>query len=170
MFPLSNYTAVSKTGSNLSMTLTATTRDINGELIREGVSYKVFILTVSNGGNSNNNALSTASTILNLTNNALVSAVTNLTVEDMANAGDGSDLRVRFNKVTNETNILEYRIIVVKAAQVSTFDLTRANSVTSTNYTRVAKTSSNITQRLNSTSRDADGDRIKPDGLIEFLC
>ncbi len=159
----SNYTSVSKTGSNLTKTLSSKAKDVYGELIREGVNYRIFILSVSNGGNSENNAISTASSVISLATNAGTQAATNVTAYDVGNAGNGSDLEVRFTKVANETSISEYRIMVVKAGQANSFDLTAAIAVSSKNYTRVSKTGSNIIHRLSTTTRDVHGELIKPD-------
>lgn len=161
--PASNYTSVSKTGANLSKVLYSHSRDAFGEIIREGVDYRVFVLSVSRGGNHELNSLSAPSAVFNLTNSTALNVVTNVIAEDVGNAGDGSDLQVRFNKLANETSLLEYRIMVVRTANANTFDLTTANNVSSNNYTRVAKTGSNITQRLHSFSRDVHGNVIRPD-------
>lgn len=157
----SNYTSVAKTGSNISRTLSATSTDAYGDLIREGVDYRVFVLSVSAGGNTAN-ALSGASQTIRLTNNTVVDTVSNVVAEDIANAGDGSDMQVRFNKLPNESTLLEYRIMVVKSDQANSFDLNTANNVNANNYTRVTKTGSNITQRLTSTARDVHGNLIRP--------
>lgn len=160
----SNYTSVSKTGSNISRTLSSSTRDVYGEIIREDVSYRVFVLSVSRGGNNSNNALSAASSAFQLTKNAAtLPAVTGVTARDAGNAGDGSDLEVKFNKLNNETLATEYRILVVKADEAASFNVTSANAITANNYTRVSKTGSNITQRLSSSARDVSGAQIKPD-------
>ncbi|RXJ01650.1 copper amine oxidase N-terminal domain-containing protein [Anaerobacillus alkaliphilus] len=162
--PPSNYTVVPKTGANLSRTLTASTRDAFGALIREGVEYRVYVLSVSNGGNSKNNSLSGASAAITLRVNSSAQAVISVTAHDIANAADGSDLEVRFVRVGNEASIAEYRIMVVKSHQA--FNLAQANAVTAGNYTPVAKTGSNIVHRLSPTARDVQGDLIKPD--IEY--
>ncbi len=162
--PASNYTVVPKTGANLSRTLTAGTRDAFGALIREGVEYRVYVLSVSNGGNSRNNSLSGASGAITLRVNSSAQAVISVTAHDIANAADGSDLEVRFVRIGNEAAIAEYRIMVVKSNQA--FDLAQANAVPVGNYTAVAKTGGNIVQRLSSTARDVQGELIKPD--IEY--
>ncbi|RXJ02940.1 copper amine oxidase N-terminal domain-containing protein [Anaerobacillus alkaliphilus] len=156
-----NYTYVAKTGSNITRTLSSTSTDAYGDLIREGVDYKVFVLSVSAGGNTAN-ALSSASQTIRLTNNTVVDTVSNVVAEDIANAGDGSDMQVKFNKLPNESTLQEYRIMVVKTDQANSFNLIAANNVHSNNYTRVTKTGSNITQRLASTTRDIHGNLIRP--------
>lgn len=71
------------------------------------------------------------------------------------------DLAVSFNKVSDESKVSSYRIFVVKATNYSSFNLAAANAVSSSNYTQVNKTGSNITQILSSGARDVDGALIK---------
>lgn len=157
----SHYTQVAKTGSNITRTMSATSTDVYGDLIREGVDYRVFVLSVSAGGNSSN-SLSSASDTIRLTNNTVVDTVSNVVAEDIANAGDGSDMQVKFDKLPNESTLIEYRIMVVKSDQANSFNLSQANNVNSNHYTRVTKTGSNITQRLSSLARDVHGNLIRP--------
>ncbi|WP_025027174.1 copper amine oxidase N-terminal domain-containing protein [Caldalkalibacillus mannanilyticus] len=156
----SNYTSVSKTGSNITRTLSSSTRDIQGEVIRPGVAYKAYVLAVSSGGNNSNNALSTASPALTLTKNITTPPATNVRATDVADFGDGRDLQVSFTRSTDETKVQEYRIMVVKANQADSFSLSSANAVATNRYTSVAKTGSNPTRTLTSTTRDVHGDLI----------
>lgn len=158
-----NYTVVTKEEAKDSIVLSAQIRDVYGEIIREGVDYRVFVLSVSSGNNSKNNALSSESSVVKLSqNSAATVAATNVSVRNVGNAGNGSDMEVKFNKVRDEDLIEEYRVMVVKASKVSSFDLTAANRVSPSNYTSVEKTDANITQRLDMNARDVDGDLIGP--------
>lgn len=156
-----NYTAVPKTGNNVSRNLTAHSHDAFGEIIREGVEYRVFVLSVSNGGNPRNNVLSGASAAITLRPNAMAQAVINVTAHDVGNAADASDMEVRFIRIANEAAISEYRIMVVRENQ--TFNIDIANTIPASNYTAVAKTGSNIVHRMSPTARDVNGDPIVPD-------
>lgn len=156
----SNYTTVAKTGNNLVVNLSSGARDVYGEVIREGVAYRVFVLSVSPGGT---NALSAASSAITLRQSPPLAGVTNITLADKGNAGNGSDLEVKFNKLADETKLAEYRIMVVKSEFAGSFNLQAANQVTATNYTQVSKTGANITRRLDSTARDVHGTLITPD-------
>ncbi|KAB2336765.1 copper amine oxidase N-terminal domain-containing protein [Cytobacillus depressus] len=153
------YTRVPKTGANIKTVLNSNSRDVYGEMIREDVEYKVFVLTVSSGGNSSNNALSAASSI-KLRDNTTTLAATNVIATDIGNLGDGRDLEVKFTKATDESAISEYRIMVVKSSDVPAFDLAKANQVSSNNYTRVVKTGKDITVVLGAHSRDTSGTLI----------
>jgi len=158
----SNYTRVTKTGNNITQVLSSSTRDMNGEVIRSGVAYKALVLAVSSGGNNNNNALSTASTALTLSKNIIIPAVTNIVPSDIRNNANGSDLRVTFNKLADETKISGYRVIVVKDTQAASFNLSLANGLPASNYTNVSLTGSNLSVELSATARDSQGDLIAP--------
>lgn len=159
-----NYTTVNKTSSTnttLSTTLSSSARDTSGELIRSGVSYTVFVLSVSSNESALASNLSSGSASITLsTGNATAPYITQ--VSDIADFGDGRDLRVSFNKVSNESSINSYRVFVVKDSNYSSFNLSKANSISSYNYTHVNKTGNNINNlTLASGARDVDGATIR---------
>lgn len=159
--PANHYTQVDKTGNDLSVTLGSATKDVNGELIRSGVSYRVFVLSVSIPG-GRWNSLSLASPAIVLSNTA-VQGISNLEVNDISNYGDGRDLEVSFTRATEEHKISGYGIMVVKAENTDTFDLTTANNVPSSNYTLLQKTGTNYKVALASGAKDVDGEPIQAD-------
>ncbi|HPG73970.1 MAG TPA: hypothetical protein PLM49_06740, partial [Bacteroidales bacterium] len=55
-------------------------------------------------------------------------AVSSVSVLDVANNGDGRDMEVTFSKVSDETLVSEYRVMVVKTPDSYSFDLASANS------------------------------------------
>lgn len=160
-----NYTTVSKTSTTnttLSTTLSSSARDTLGELIRSGVAYTVFVQSVSSNESVLASNLSSGSASITLsTGNTTVPFITQVT--DIGDAGDGRDLRVSFNKVSNESSIHSYRVFVVKDSNYSSFNLSRANTASSYNYyTHVNKTGNNITNlTLSSGARDVDGATIR---------
>ncbi|MFK4165923.1 stalk domain-containing protein [Paenibacillus lautus] len=160
-----NYSTVSKTGTTnttLSTTLSSSARDTSGELIRSGVAYTVFVQSVSSNESVLASNLSSGSASITLsTGNTTVPFITQVT--DIGDAGDGRDLRVSFNKVSNESSIHSYRVFVVKDSNYSSFNLSRANTASSYNYyTHVNKTGNNITNlTLSSGARDVDGATIR---------
>ncbi|WP_246061491.1 copper amine oxidase N-terminal domain-containing protein [Paenibacillus oralis] len=156
-----NYTYVSKNGNTLTKVLDANARDVNGEQIREGVSYKVFVLTAGGGNYLGTNALSNASGEITLSKQAKIEAVSNLTVSDVADNGNGSDLQVSFNRAADETNVSSYRIMVVKSPKVGSFNLSKANEVAEANYTYVSKNGNTLTKVLDANARDVDGEPIR---------
>jgi hypothetical protein len=157
----SNYTYVSKTGTNISQILASGARDVDGTTIQNGISYRVFVMSVGTGSYSGNNALSSYSSTITLASNTSITAVTNLGVSDMSNYNDGRDLSVTFNRVSDESYISHYRIMVVKSGNAGSFNLSLANDVSSSNYTYVSKTGTNISQVLATGARDVDGATIQ---------
>lgn len=160
-----NYSTVSKTSTTnttLSTTLSSSARDTSGELIRSGVAYTVFVQSVSSNESVLASNLSSGSASITLsTGNTTVPFITQVT--DIGDVGDGRDLRVSFNKVSNESSIHSYRVFVVKDSNYSSFNLSRANTASSYNYyTHVNKTGNNITNlTLSSGARDVDGATIR---------
>ncbi|OXS58796.1 hypothetical protein B1A99_12550 [Cohnella sp. CIP 111063] len=154
-----NYTSVSKSGSYQRVTLTAQSRDVDGALLRANQAYKVFVLTVG----SDANALSDSSISITLKSNPAVGQATNVKIEDVADQGDGRDLRVTFSRASSESNISGYRVMIVKSANASGFNLSQANGMSSSYYTNVAKTSGSgaLSVTLNSSARDTSGDLIR---------
>lgn len=160
-----NYSTVSKTSTTnttLTTTLSSSARDTSGELIRSGVAYTAFVQSVSSNESVLASNLSSGSASITLsTGNTTVPFITQVT--DIGDAGDGRDLRVSFNKVSNESSIHSYRVFVVKDSNYSSFNLSRANTASSYNYyTHVNKTGNNITNlTLSSGARDVDGATIR---------
>lgn len=156
-----NYTAVSKSSGSgtRTTTLSAQSRDVDGALLRANQAYRVFVLTVG----SDMHALSSPSVSISLTASPSVNAATNVKIDDIADFGDGRDLRVTFTKASNESNITGYRVMIVKTSQASSFDLAKANGISSSYYTNVSKTSSSgpMSVTLSSSARDTSGDSIK---------
>ncbi|KMY32978.1 hypothetical protein ACZ11_12940 [Lysinibacillus xylanilyticus] len=158
----SYYTTMYKSGSNggtMTGTLSSSARDTAGESIKNGVSYTAFVLSISST-DSAINKLSSASSSVTLSPNTVATPVITQ-IDDVNDYGDGRDLRVSFNKISNESNISSYRIFVVRASNYSNFTLTKANSLSSSYYTQVNKTGYNITQVLSSGARDTDGYAIQ---------
>ncbi|MEK4329960.1 copper amine oxidase N-terminal domain-containing protein [Paenibacillus sp. FSL R7-0312] len=156
-----NYTAVSTSGSSTSLVLTSSTRDVRGTLLKSGINYRVYILSVKSGGNAGSNILSPASAEITLWNDFSMSAVTNLSVTDVNDNGDGRDLRVSFTHASDETYVSQYRILVVPTSYYSSFSLSDANNVSSANYSSVGTSGSTTSQVLTSSARDVRGNLLK---------
>ncbi len=155
------YTQVNKTGGNLSVTL-PNAYDTSGSKVQEGVSYRVFVVSVSNSGNASQNAISSYSALITLSKTAVLTAPTSITAKDIGDNGNGSDISVTFNRSANETNVHHYRVFVVKKTNVSGFDLAEANR--NPNFIPQSKTggSGNYTLTLNN-ARTTDGANIRND-------
>ncbi|WNS46471.1 copper amine oxidase N-terminal domain-containing protein [Paenibacillus sp. MMS20-IR301] len=155
------YSAVGTSGSSTSLVLSSSTRDVRGSLIKNGINYRVYVLSVGSGSNSGSNILSPASAEIMLWNDYSLSAVTNLAVSDVNDYNDGRDLKVAFNHAADETYVSQYRIMVVPTSYYSSFSLSDANSVSSGNYTSIGTSGSVTSQVLASTTRDVRGSLIK---------
>ncbi|MFC9712483.1 stalk domain-containing protein [Paenibacillus sp. NPDC056933] len=153
-----NYYQVNKTGGNQSFTLPNYMVDTNGYTVTNNNNYRVFVLSVSTSGNSSQNALSSYSSQITLTANAAVPAPSNVAATDIGDNGNGSDLRVTFNRSTDETNVNHYRVFVVKSG--TNFNLASANAVGSANYTYVSKNGNNQTVNLTSNTKTVDNSTI----------
>ncbi|WP_211748111.1 stalk domain-containing protein [Paenibacillus sp. Marseille-Q4541] len=153
------YTRVNKTGGNLSVTLASGARDTDGAAIRSGVSYRVFVLAVSNGGDSKLNALSSASSTIQLSASS-VRPVSSVSASIKGNVGDGRDVTISFQKASDETGIARYLIMLVRADEASRFDLSAANRVASNNYTAVGKKGTDISQVLTENTKDINGNKL----------
>ncbi|MEW4371082.1 copper amine oxidase N-terminal domain-containing protein [Paenibacillus kandeliae] len=76
--------------------------------------------------------------------------------------GNGSDLQVVFPASTSKTGLNQYRILVSKASDTSSFTLSRALAVPAGNYQAIpAGSSSNYTITLTPQSKDVNGDLIQ---------
>ncbi|WP_246054190.1 copper amine oxidase N-terminal domain-containing protein [Paenibacillus anaericanus] len=157
----SNYTQVNKTGYNISQVLSSGARDIDGVTVRNGVSYRVFVMAIGSGNNAGSNELSSASQAITLLNSNNVGTVSSLYVSDVNDYGDGRDLRVSYTRASEESNISSYRIMVVPIDYYgNNFSLSDANNVSSSYYTTVSK-GYNYNEVLSSNARDVRGDLIK---------
>lgn len=155
-----NYTAINKTGGNLAQTLNASARDSDGDAIRNGTAYRVFVLTVGSGTSTSTNVLSGVSQPITLGGNNVGTALTP-SLSDSGNSGDGRDLLVTFGRASDESSISEYRVLVVKSASASNFNLASAVSVPAANYTVLPRTGSNQSTFLNAATRDVNGEPIR---------
>jgi hypothetical protein len=155
-------------GSNPMISfLSDTLLDNTGQPLSKDYSYKAYILTVANGTTTNSNALSEPSQSLVLKTYA--QRVTNFYIEDVSDNGNTSDLRIVFDKITLDSCISGYRIIAVKLADVSTFNLSEAESVLPQNSFFIPRTGDNIDTLMPANAKDKDGDFIMPDQLYRFF-
>ncbi|RED54659.1 copper amine oxidase N-terminal domain-containing protein [Cohnella phaseoli] len=158
------YTVVNP-GAATSLTLASGAVDTNGQLIKTGVPYRIFVLSVGIGVSNGVNALSVASPAVTLTNN-VVPAASEVKIEDVGDTsttGSGADMQVTFSKASDETNLNHYRVFIVKTAYASNFPLSTANATTTQGlYTVVTKSgSSQYSFRLASNAVDVNGEQIK---------
>ncbi|UVI32904.1 copper amine oxidase N-terminal domain-containing protein [Paenibacillus spongiae] len=153
------YNAVSKNNnSTLTTVFNSTSRDTSGELIKNGVSYVAYVLSVSDRSVASLNSLSSASAAVTLGISTQAPVITK--VADVSNYNNGRDLQVSFNKSSDESRISYYRIFVVREGDYYNFNVTEANKVSSGRYHDVSKNGNNITLTLPSGMRDVKGNSI----------
>lgn len=90
-----------------------------------------------------------------------VEAVSNVSVTLQNLFTDGRDMNVKFTPPSNQTDVRQYRIYVVKAEQATSFDVTKARKVRSANYTTVSVDQANRNTSLTSQTKDVDGGLIR---------
>jgi hypothetical protein len=90
----------------------------------------------------------------------LTPAVTNLALTDIGNNGDGRDLELKFNKISNEDIISGYKGIIVKESSAGSFTLSNAEALSSDKYTSINKNGNNQQIVLTQTVKDSDGNTI----------
>lgn len=149
------YYTVNKTGNNITTTLPSSMKDTSGYNVTNLQDYRIFVMAVGNQQNGYTNALSASSTALRLTTTGNAGVISNLSVADISDYGDGRDLRVSFNKAADESRISAYRVYVVRSANVGSFTLSAANA--SNNYTQVNKTGGNLSVTLPNYAVDTNG-------------
>jgi len=80
---------------------------------------------------------------------------------DIADNNNGLDLEIFFNKPLDESSVIEYRVMVVKAADAPAFTVADAEGVAFPKYVSIIPSNSNITDTLSATAMDVDGDPVQ---------
>ena len=93
-------------------------------------------------------------------NNITVPAAANLVIEDSKNNGDASDISIDFTKASDEDNIKEYWVVLIKTANINNFKLSDATNLEVGNYQVVAKNGGDHSLFLSATLKDSDGDDL----------
>ena len=162
----SNYFVAAKTGANISTNLTENSKTTSGELITNDAPYKIFVETVTANSTQNQSALSAPSSEITLVGSGIpgpLATVSNLTIDDIGNLGNGADLQVSFSKVSDESNVKEYQIFVVNSAESADFDLATAESVSTDNLFIVPQNGNDFSSVLLEDSKTTSGELITND-------
>lgn len=155
-----NFHAVNPAGlSSYSENIPINVSDVDGDPIEMGQPYQVFVLATADGMNAGNDTLSSASNTVTLTLPS--SPATNVAAADIDDNNNGTDLEVTFDAAAEESRVGEYRVMVVKSASATTFNLTNAQAVASGNYSSLAPDgSASYSTVLDAGANDTDGDAI----------
>ena len=154
------YVTVSADGSaSHTGTLTALTRDSEGDLIAGGIPYKLFVVSIADDGSMYASSLSDASPEIILEGSA-APGVGYLYAEDVNSYFDSRDIKTSFNPVST-ANVSEYRIIIAKEG--ASIDLPAAESLSADKYYSVDPLSvdpdtAHVT--IDIIMNDADGDPV----------
>jgi hypothetical protein len=154
---IGNYQVVIPTGLVQSLNYSSSsilTR--KGQPLSALKKYKVKLMAYTDSINTNFSTISEASN--SFTVFTQVESVNNIIVEDIADSHAISDIKISFNKAVNESNISEYRAIVVQKANSNSFNLDSANSTL--NYASLIPNGLNQTLVLPSGLTDFKGNSI----------
>lgn len=156
---VSQYVAVTPTGSNITTVLVSTLRDTDGNLIEEQEPYRVFIHSVADNTNATVDTLSGMSNQVTLLG-PTADIASNLVLSDVADYANGLDLQLSFTKALDESTVSTYRVIIVKSANAATFDRVAAESLGIASYKTTYPNGTNPTVVMNASTLDSDGDPI----------
>ena len=92
----------------------------------------------------------------------LLQNISNITVDDIGNAGNGSDLEINFEKQNDVSFISEYRIMIIKTSKASSYNIDKAENLADNLYAPAAPTDIIPVMGLilKADSRDTDGELI----------
>ena len=155
-----NYTAILPNGSPSYMQVMALgAMDVDGDAIAQSVPYTVFVMSEADGINATIDNVSSGSPSVTLEIPA--DTASNLVAADIGDLGGGLDFELAFDGAMNENTLAEYRIMVVKSADVATFDFAAAQAVAPADYTVVATGGGpSYAPTLAANATDVDGDPI----------
>ena len=129
-------------------------RDIDGDLITNHITYNLFILTINDLGN----VLSEASPSVYL--DSYLDPPGPLTISDVGDTFSSNDIKVKITPSETENLISEYRIIFLKSPSLS-FSISDALLVPAENYISFTPTGSTIEYILPPEHIDANGELIE---------
>lgn len=154
---IGNYQVVIPTGSAQILNYSsASILTRKGQPLSALKKYKVKIMAYTDSVNTNFSSISPASN--SFTVYTQVESVKNIVVEDIADSHSISDIKISFNKAVNESNISEYRAIVVPKANNNSFNLDSANL--SLSFATIFPNGQNQTLTLSSNLMDFKGNSI----------
>lgn len=121
--------------------------------------YSAGNVVNGNGGTSGDSPTSSVSlTLSEFVGNVSAATASNVTLTDVANNGNGSDVQISFNKATNESTVSQYRVMMVKQANAASFNLAAANAVAAGSYSVIFPNGSGTyTQTLGFLAKDVNG-------------
>lgn len=141
--------------------------DCDGDPILTGQSYVLYVLNVMQPAINYENILSSPSSVFLLIDN--VETALDLSIADINNNGNGTDVRINFSKASIEQGIESYRVFLVQKDVVADFNLADALLLTSDRYTAVSPGTTEYEIILPPDALDADGNTVQPDKYRAFV-
>jgi hypothetical protein len=161
--PVDRYHSVLIDSTNstqrVTLNLTATTVDKDGDLVKQFTDYRLHILNVSSLGNAEDWVLSVPSSVFKL--QAFTGATQEPLAWDDSDNNSSTDIRVSFPKIAEENFLSEYRIIVIPAFDTAVYNVDTALTLTEEYYTRVLPQGTDVLVSLNANQKVFGGDLVK---------
>jgi len=154
---IENYIAVAPGEINYTVFLNELSTDSDGDLI-EPAKYKSFILSVADGTSAALSAISEPSEVITL--ETQTSVVNSISLEDIAELGNGNDIKISFSIPALEQTISAYRVYLVDFATAFDFNVAVAQAVELPNYFAVIPDGNDIILNGNATTTDSEGNLI----------
>jgi len=159
--PTGNYKVFPKKGADFNELLPDNVKDQAGNLVKNGIQYKIYVLSVPDGVNA-------TEPILMWNGKAFMYVITSSPagkplVSDIGDMGNGLDMKVSFTKAPDENKVGKYRIFVVKSSKAASFTIEQAKGLGPMYFYELDKTGSDQNTVLTSTTKDSDGDAVKDD-------
>jgi len=149
-----NYISVAPGLAENEIIFNVLSTDVDGDLIQPA-KYQSFVLSMADGIVATQNLLSEPS--LSVTVEIPTPPVSSILFEDVAEFGDGRDIRISFPHIIPEQTIDRYRIFIMNSADAFDFDLDAAFAVDPDNYITLAPTGNDIIIEGESGTTDING-------------
>lgn len=167
LLPAARYHSIQPSNQSTYVeTFEESSLDVDGDIIANLQSYRVFVLSYVDLPDFEG-LLSNASQEIML--KTPVENVENINTEDIADYGDGRDLKITFNRISDEATISEYRVYVVDYTDFDSFDRYEAGELTGEYYTAVPPSGQNIEIVLDADSKTVEGLPIGSGGYNIFV-
>jgi len=146
----SDYIEVLSDGSSIDTVFSEFSTSADGAIINEFIPYKIFVLSVADGINLNENVLSSPSQEIILTSPC--DTASNLQIEWIYSGGTRYDINYSFEKAIDESAIVEYRVYFVKEDSMTMFTVDYASALTHGSYISHFPSGENVSVMVNSDS------------------
>ncbi|NLJ08174.1 MAG: T9SS type A sorting domain-containing protein [Sphingobacteriales bacterium] len=150
-----NIVVVPKTGFNIEKTVNSSNVDLQGNPLKIGQYYQVYVLSMPDGVHATEPILSTNRRYFAF--HVLSSPAGTPVATDIGNNGNGQDLKISFAKAADEQKVAFYSVVVCKSEKAQNFTIEDAMNLPPSVFTNVPKTGGDLEIILSKTATDADG-------------